>query len=112
MHAIVHTIDMAYYFNIFCDESRATTVNLVACDQSTPAVSVTYIEIALRSLTQSQMCLVLYKYEKKKKSRDYKVSLSPEYFVSFKCQTFCAINKQKGILLTDALKRSDPVFLL
>lgn len=69
MHAIVHTIDMAYYFNVFCDESRATTVNPVACGQSTPAVSVTYIEIALRSLTQSQMCLVVYKYEKKKKQR-------------------------------------------
>lgn len=110
MHAIVHTINMAYFFHAFCNESRSIIVNPVVCGQSTPAVTVTYIEIALRSLTQSQMCLVLYKYGKK--SRDSKVSLSPEYFVSFKYQTSCAINKQKAILLTDALKRSDPVFLL
>lgn len=38
--------------------------------------------------------------------------VSPEYFVSFKYTTSCAINKQEGILLTDALKRSDHVFLL
>lgn len=61
MHAIVHTINMAYFFYVFCNKSRSTIVNPVVCGQSTPAVAVTltYIEIALRSLTQSQMCLVL-----------------------------------------------------
>lgn len=112
MHAIVHTINMAYFVHIFCNENRSTIVNAAVCCLGTPAVTVSHIEIALRSLIQSQMCLVLYKYEKKGKSRISKVSFSLEYLVSFKYQTSCAINKQKVILLTDALKRLDPVFLL
>lgn len=66
MHAIVHTIKTAYFFNIFCNENRSTIVNAVVCGLSTPAVTVSHIEIALRSLIHNQMCLLLYKYEKKK----------------------------------------------
>lgn len=113
MYAIVHTIYIAYLVHIFCNENRSTIVNAVVCGLSDPAVTVSHIEIALRILIQSQICLVLYKYEKKKKkkSRIYKVSFSLEYLVSFKYQTSCAINKQKVVLLTDALKRLGPVFL-
>lgn len=67
MHAIVHSIKTAYFFHIFCNDNRSTIVNAVVCGLSTPAVTVSYIKIALRSLIQSQMCLLLYKYEKKKK---------------------------------------------
>lgn len=49
------------FFHAFCNESRSTTVNSVGCGQSTAAVTVTCIEMGLGSLTQSQMCLVLYK---------------------------------------------------
>lgn len=115
MHAVVHAINIAYFFHVFCNESRSTIINPIVCGQSTSAVAVTvtYIEIALRSLTQSYMCLVLYKYGAGAgEGKESLKSVSPEYFVSFKYKTSCAISKQKGILLTDALKRSDRVFLL
>lgn len=67
MHAIVHTINIANFFQIFSNGNRSTIVNAVVCGLSTPAVSVSHIEIAPRSLIQSQMYLVLYKYGKKKK---------------------------------------------
>jgi len=47
---------------VFCKESKSITANPVVCSQSNPAVTATYIEIALRGLAQNQICLVLYKY--------------------------------------------------